>query len=173
MPSPLAQLAAIFQPFAGLGDSRVAGGERASVLSAEPEIARGLSILEAMLRGAPGPGAPPPEESADPYERLRAAMETLREVEVTYTRALDGASGTYRLKPYELGYHPMSGRPVLWAQVEEGTGAPPLHASDPSTGGIHTDTIHALLEDRISWDTLRVTERTYSPDWAVQPKTVG
>lgn len=163
MASPLGALATLFfRP-------TTAGPGIAGVLSAESEIDRGLAILQGLLRG----GQPfPVEPSQDPYDRLRFAMENLREVEVGYTRALDGSHGSYLLRPYEIGYHPISGRPVLWAQVAEGSGASPIHESDPATGGAHTDTIHAFLEARLNWDSLRVTDRNFVPDWPVQIDTV-
>ena len=76
---------------------------------------------------------------------------------------------TARGEAVEVGPHNFSGRPVLWMQVDEGTGASPT-AGTHRPPGIHTRTIHALLLSGI--DGVRAIGEVARPSWPVIPESV-
>ena len=140
---------------------------RALLASAEADLAALLA------RTAPGDVAEElrraiAETPQTREEVLRDAIATATKVEAVYTRKFDGSTGTYRLSPYEVGYHPQSGRTVLWATVDDGTGAQPEGATHP--GEPHDGTIHAFLYDRIG--TVTPTTARFFPLWPLQPDSV-
>jgi len=146
--------------------------ERVLSLSAEPMFAEAQAALAEMLADpSTAPIAFQEYVEALPKTReevLRAAMESLTKIEAVYTRKFDGSTGMYRLSPYEVGVHPESGRTVLWATVDDGTGAQPEGATHP--GMPHDGTIHAFLYDRIG--EVKPTAQTFAPLWRVQPESV-
>jgi len=160
----------------------VVGGASTPLSAAEQVLslsaAEQFAALEAQLAGLATrvPAERIDEElrrliAAQPTTReevLRAAMESLTKIEAVYTRKFDGSTGTYRLSPYEVGVHPESGRTVLWATVDDGTGAQPEGATHP--GMPHDGIIHAFLYDRIG--EVKPTAQPFAPLWPVQPESV-
>lgn len=138
-------------------------------VTAFEEIERGLARLREMEGIAAEPFTAEEVGAMSRAEVLQAAMEQGAKVEVTYTRKHDGATGVYRGDAIEIGPHYPTGQPVLWMQVDEGTGAAPL-ADTHTPPGIHTRGIHALLLDRI--DDIRALGLPATPDWPVVPESV-
>lgn len=119
------------------------------------EVERGLrELAELLARG----GAEPvePERAPSPQtkpEKVEAGMAQHRIIRAEYTRVRDGGTEEYFLRPYSVKPHPMSGRPVLYAQ-------------DSKHGG----QIHSFL-----WGRLRgvmMTDNKFSPTWPTEPDTV-
>ena len=113
--------------------------------------------------------APGALEARTKGDTVRAAMEQGLKIDMVYRRAQDGASGTYRIRPTEVGPLPANGRPVLWAQVDEGTGASPRTLDHPN--GQHGSEIHAFYTANIGAVTL--TTEAGRPTWPTFPDSVG
>lgn len=122
-----------------------------SILPPAEEVARAVEMLLAGAAGRPGPEAAVPRTKP---EKVEAGMRQNRVVRVEYTRARDGGTEEYFLKPYEVKPHPASGRTVLYA-----------------TDSKHGDgQIHSFL-----WSRLRdvmMTDNRFAPVWPTRPETV-
>jgi hypothetical protein len=88
-------------------------------------------------------------------DALRIAMATATKVRFDYHRKRDDQHLEYTGAVYEVGTHPASGRPVMWA-------------TDHKHGG---GQIHAFLLSRVSNVQNRMLAN-FRPHWPTQPESV-